>query len=72
MHEHPGEFAILVALVVLVLVLMPGGIGPAWVKYRGAKRELEQKRTADVQHTAALLNKRQQRRLRGREKGGKK
>lgn len=72
MQQHPIEFAILVVIMCLVLLLLPGGMGPGWVKYRGANRELEQKRTADVQHTVALLGKRAQRRQRGREKGGRK
>ncbi len=46
--EHPYVAAALFLAFIVVLILMPGGVGPAWIRYRGARRTADQIRQADV------------------------
>jgi hypothetical protein len=70
--DHPGISALLFVGLIIVLILIPGGIGPSWVKYRGALRQQEQHRLDDVNDIGERISKRAQRRERGRLKGGSK
>jgi hypothetical protein len=68
---HPWISLLLFVGLLIVLVLIPGGIGPSWVKYRGAERQQEQRRLEDVNDITERISKRAQRRERGRLKGGR-
>ena len=67
-NDQPVASGIVLLGIILILIFIPGGVGPAWVKYRGASKALEKKQTADVERTVELLGKRAQRRLRGKQK----
>ena len=70
--DHPCISALLFVALLIVLILIPGGIAPSWVKYRGAVRQQEQRRLGDVNDIEERISKRAQRRQRGRLKGGRK
>ncbi|OAO00370.1 hypothetical protein A8B75_18700 [Sphingomonadales bacterium EhC05] len=72
MANHPAESLLLFICVIIVLILMPGGVGPSFVKYGGAKRRQEQIRSGDVKQITEQLGKRAKRRKRGKAKGKKK
>lgn len=69
---HPWAFAILVVIVFAFLILMPGGVAPGLVKYRGVDRRLEHRRKLDIDQAVVKLSKRAERRNRGRAKGRRK
>jgi hypothetical protein len=67
--EHPFGAGLLFICIVIILILMPGGVGPASVKYRGAVRQQEQRRITDVKDIVTRVGKRAGRRQRGKAKG---
>ena len=69
--DQPCISALLFVGLVIVLILIPGGMGPSWVKYRGAVRQQEQRRVSDVNEIAERISRRAKRRERGRLKGGR-
>lgn len=68
-ESHPEAATILFICFIIVLILMPGGVGPSWTKYRGSVRHQEQKRFEDVDKIVKGMSKRSRRRARGRQKG---
>lgn len=69
--DQPFVAGIVFLGIIIILIFIPGGVGPAWVKYRGAKGQLEKRQSADVEDTVEKFSKRAQRRLRGKGKGGR-
>lgn len=72
MTLYPWQSLILFLVILTILAMLPGGAIPGWIRYRGAKREQEQRQELGVEHTIELLGKRAQKRQRGRAKGRKK
>jgi len=68
LHNHPVEAGILFICLCIILILIPGGIGPALAKYRGAERQQEKKRVKDIENLTLGMSKRAKRRARGKEK----
>lgn len=57
-EAHPILSSAIFLALLVVLVLIPGGVGPAWVRYRGAKSVVEQNREADVNKLIDMLHAR--------------
>ena len=68
LEVHPVGAAVLIVCLLVVLVLIPGGVGPSWVKYRGSVRRQDQNRVQDVEKIANGMSKRARRRARGKAK----
>lgn len=66
--DYPGSTTILFICLIIVLILIPGGVGPSWVRYRGSLNQQDQKRIQDIEKNVRAMSKRAKRRQRGKQK----